>query len=177
MSLIVIHMVETDPEIQPPFSLEGCFNLSELTLDLRQTNSCILKTSTSILSSLGPTRSIRLEEITLYTSLVYQFFGEEARVDLARDWEDLDTTLSKLATASVNTTGNRLVFSLVPGAAHPEECLAFVREWLPELLPRFRELGSFSVHRGGVCYDDADICCCYSPGGSEKEDSDDGSLD
>jgi len=130
---------------QPLFSLGGCFNLSELSLDMESTKLCIVTTSTGILSTLDPTQRNRLEWIRLTTSCAYLWLREESRTELARAWKDLDAILSGVAT---KRRGRRLIFVLVSAGGHKEGCISFGRRWLPELLPRFRELGSLRLDFG-----------------------------
>jgi hypothetical protein len=138
---------------------------------MRQTNSCIVETSASILSTLDPTKCDGLEEITLNTTFVSHFLDKAARAERVQDWKNLDTTLSKHATASINITGRRLMFSFVPSEVHGEKCLVFAREWLPKLLPRFHELGSLRVHRGGIHHEVSYTCRCHGISDSGVEDS------
>ena len=108
------------PEDQPPFSLEGCFNLSELTLDMERTSSCIVTTSVHILSTLDPTQCNRLECIRLVTSCVCQWFREESRTKFAQAWGDLDIVLSELTKAAVGMKGKGLTFVLVSAGGGTE---------------------------------------------------------
>ena len=89
-------------------------------MDMRQTNSCIVEIFASILSTLDPTKCNGLKEITLNTTFVSHFLDKAARAERVQDWKNLDTTLSKHATASINITGRRLMFSFVPSEVHGE---------------------------------------------------------
>ena len=132
-------------ENHPPFSLEGCFNLSELTLDMERTDSCIVTTSVNILSTLDPLQRNRLERITLTTSCAHRWFCKGSRTELTRVWGDLDIVLSELTKAAIGMRGKRLTFVLVSTGGHKEGCISFGRKWLPKMLPHFHELGSLHV--------------------------------
>ena len=134
----------------PPFSLRDCFNLSELTLDMERTSSCIVSTIASILSTLGPTQRCRLERIKLTTSCVYRWVCKESRRELAQAWGDLDTILSELAKVAITMWGKRLTFTLMSAGIREGECVSFGRKWLPELLPHFHELGLLHIDRGST---------------------------
>jgi len=149
---------------QPPFSLEGCFNLSELTLDMSRANSCIVTTSFDIISTLDPIQRSRLEWIKLTTSCVYQRTRVGSRTALAQTWGNLDTVPSGLAKVAISMRRKRLTFVLVSTGTHKEECISFERKWLPELLPRFHELGSSRVDYGRgrlTLAADYDCFCCH----------------
>lgn len=128
-------------ENHPPFSLEGCFNLSELTLDMERTDSCIVTTSVNILSTLDPLQRNRLERITLTTSCVHRWFCKGPRTELTRVWGDLDIVLSELTKAAIGMRGKRLTFVLVSTGGHKEGCISFGRKWLPKMLPIFMNWG------------------------------------
>jgi hypothetical protein len=132
-------------EGQPLLNLRGCFNLSELTLDMERTSSCIVTTSTNVLLTLDQTQPSRLECIKLVTGCVYRWFCKEARTQLARAWEGLDIVLSELAKVVIGTGGKRLTFILVSAGGHKDECIPFGRKWLFDLLPRFHELGALRI--------------------------------
>ena len=132
---------------QPPFSLGGCFNLSELTLDMEYTGSCIVTASISILSTLDPVQRSRLEWVRLTAGCVYQWLCKKSRTELAQPWGNLDAILSELAKVAKSMEGKRLTFVLVSTEIH-EKCISFGRKRLPELLPRFHESGSLRVDQG-----------------------------
>ena len=132
---------------QSPFNLGGCFNLTELTLDMEYTSSCIVTTSVGILSTLDPIQRSRLKWIRLTTSCVYQWLCKKSRTELAQLWGYLDAILSELAKVTMNMEGKRLTFVLVSTGIH-EKCISFGRKRLPELLPHFYELGSLLVDQG-----------------------------
>ena len=132
---------------QPLFSLGGCFNLSELSLDMKSTWLCIVTTSANILSTLDPIQRSRLEWIRLTTSCAYLWLRKESRTELARSWKNLDAVLSELADVTTKR-GKRLTFVLVSAGGHKDGCISFGRRWLPELLPRFCELGSLRLDFG-----------------------------
>ena len=131
---------------RPPFSLEGCFNLSELSLDMKSIKSCIVTTSTDILLTLDPIQRSRLEFVRLTTRCTYQWLGEGYRSGFAQTWGNLDTVLSGLANVATKRRGKGLTFILVSTGEHKEGCISFGRKWLPEMLPRFRELGSLCLN-------------------------------
>ena len=133
---------------QPPFSLEGCFNLSDLTLDMEHTDSCVVKTSADVLSTLDIIQRSRLERVTVVTNCVYQWICTKSRAELAQAWGNLDIVLSELAKVAISMKGKGLAFSLVSPGVHKEKCTFFGRKWLPKLLPRFHELGSLCVDDG-----------------------------
>ena len=154
--------MEVDIEPEHLFSLEGCSNLSELTLDMEHVEPCAVQNSIFILSTLDPARTTRMEKIVLETKYVCQWFNSDGPVDYEKeeeeaeedgdekvDWEGLDTILSKLAEVSIGVRDKRLTFILVvldfPGN---NEVMSTMRKWLPKLLPCFNELGLLHVHRG-----------------------------
>ena len=134
-------------EDRPLFSLGGCFNLTELTLDMEHAGSCIVTTAISILSTLDPIQPGRLEWIRLATSCVYRWLCKKSRTKRAQLWGNLDAILSELAKVAMSMEGKRLTFVLVSTEIH-EKCISFGRKRLPELLPRFHELGLLRVDRG-----------------------------
>ena len=129
------------------FSLGSCLNLSELVLDMEDTNLCIATTSADILSTLYPIERCRLEWITLTTGCTYRLFGKEPRTGIVQAWGKLDVVLSELAKVAVRR-GERLSFVLVSSGRHRGGCLVSGEKWLSELLPRFRELGSLRFDHG-----------------------------
>jgi len=133
---------------QPPFSLGGCSNLSELSLDMENTDSCIVTTSTAILLTLDPIQCSRLGWIRLTTGCVYRWLCEKSRTELTRAWGSLDTILSDLAQAVSTGRRRKLTFVLVSTGEHKEGCISFGRKWLPELLPLFRRLGTLRLDCG-----------------------------
>lgn len=135
------------PDDQLPFSLGGCFNLSELTLDMVGTHLCIATTSVDILSTLDPIRGCRLQRIRLTTSCTHRFFRKKPRTELAQTWGNLDFVLSELAKVATRGGGGLTVVLLSTGK-HKEGCLASGKKWLSELLPRFRGLGSLRIGHG-----------------------------
>lgn len=132
---------------QPPFSLGGCFNLSELTLDMECTDSCAVTTSFNILSTLDQIQRSRLEWIRLTTSCVYQWVCKGSRIERAQAWGNLDNILSELAGVAMSMGGKRLTFAFVCTRGH-EKCISVGMKWLPELLPRFYELGLLCLDHG-----------------------------
>lgn len=109
---------------------------------MEHAGSCIVATSVNILSTLNPIQHSRLEGIRLVTSCFYQWFCKKSRTERAQAWRTLDTILSELAKVAMSIGGKRLTFVLVSVGIHKEKCMSFGRKWLPELLPRFHELGS-----------------------------------
>ena len=149
-------VVEVEP--QHLFTLEDCSNLSELTLEMEHSESNAVQDSISILSTLDPARSGRLVKIVLEANYVSRWFNEDGQPDRGENWEGLDSVLSKLANASTSTERKGLTFILVvmewcETKELMSELMSTVRKWLPELLPRFNELGLLHVHyvRGGPC--------------------------
>ena len=158
------------------FSLEDCSNLSELTLDMERSESCAVRDSIFILSTLDPVRASCLGKIVLEAAYVSRWFNKDGPVDVEDgeegekkakedededededeedekvNWKGLDAVLSKLAKASI---GMRLRFILVVSQrGNNNELVPTIRKWLPELLPRFNELGSLHVHyvQGNRC--------------------------
>jgi len=152
-------------EDKPLFSLGGCFNLSELTLDMKYTSSCIVTTSISILSTLDPIQGGRLEWVRLTTSCVYRWLCKKSRTELAQLWGNLDAILSELAKVAMSVEGKRLTFVLVSTEIH-EKCIVFGRKRLPELLPRFHELGLLRVDQARGSLKIASCCggsCSHVP--------------
>lgn len=141
---------------------------------MEHTNSCIVKTSADILSTLGVIQCSRLERIRLTTRCVYQWICTKSRVKLAQAWGILDILLSELAKVTIGRRGKRLAFFLVSSGLHKERCISFGRKWLPKLLPRFHELGSLRVD----CERDrlkppVYGCCCHHGLTCMGEDFDD----
>lgn len=124
------------------FSLGGCFNLSELTLDTEDTEGpslSLVTTFTDILSTLDPKRDTRLEWVKLVITCIHRFLCKGSWNQLAQAWSHLDIILAKLA----KVAGRRLTFVLT--SMHKGKCVSFGRKRLPEFLPRFCELGEFRV--------------------------------
>jgi len=71
-----------------------------------------------------------------------------SRIALAQAWGNLDAVLSGLAKVAISVRGKRLTFVLVSTGRHIEKCISLGGKWLPELLPRFHELGSLRVEYG-----------------------------
>jgi hypothetical protein len=161
--------MEVDIEPEHLFSLEGCSNLSELTLDMEHSESCSVRDSIYILSTLNPGQLSGLGKIVLETSYVGRWFIEDSQANDEEDdqadseeddhaggkvdWEGLDTVLSKLAKASISK-GERLTFTLVVMRwGDNYKLMPTVRNWLPKQLAHFYELGLLHVHygRGGYC--------------------------
>ena len=118
--------IEIEPEHMP--SLDGCSNLSELTLDMEHSESNALQDAITILSTLDSARSSRLGKIALEVGCVSRWFGENGNCEEDEDeegdedgladvknqgWERLDTILSKLAVASIGTGEKMLTFTLM----------------------------------------------------------------
>ena len=157
--------IEIEPQHLP--TLDGCSNLSELTLDM-EWSSCSFNDCISILSTLDPARSSRLGKIMLEVSYL-KWFNKDGPVEDEEDeeeldderpagrkkgWERLDAVLSDLAEASTRPRDKRLTFTLVVlRRGNNRELMQIVRKWLPKLLPRFNELGLLHVHyvRGSRC--------------------------
>jgi len=139
---------------------------------MEHTESHIIHHSISVLSTLDPAQSSRLGKITLEVWCVSQLFNKDGPVEdegseveeefdeddpinlEERGWEGLDTVLSKLAEASISMRDKRLAFTLVIMKQRGNErLLSTARKWLPEVLPRFNELGLLHVHytRSGRC--------------------------
>jgi hypothetical protein len=133
---------------KPLFSLESCFNLSELTLQMKYITLCFVSAFANILSTLDPTQHTRLESVGLITRCLYQ---GESSARLTRVWSNIDTTLSELAKAVIDTKGKKLTFTLT--SVCEGNCRTFGRKWLPELLPRFHGVGELRVeHERGDRY-------------------------
>jgi len=64
------------------FSLKACSNLSELTLDMESSESCAVRDSIFILSTLDPTRSSRLGKIVLQARYVSRWFNKDGPEDV-----------------------------------------------------------------------------------------------
>ena len=158
---------------QPPFSLEGCFNLSELTLVMDYTTSRPVATSISILSTIDPIQCSRLERVGLTTECAYRWLCKRSRDEFAQLWGKLDDILSELAKVAMSREGKRLTFVLTSAGIH-EKCIPFGRKWLPELLPRFHELGSLRVDRQGLrkIVADCDGFCDHVPACTEEDYND-----
>jgi len=160
--------MEVDVEPEHLFSLKGCSNLSELTLDMELSESCAVQDSIFILSTLDPTRQSHLGKIVLEARYVGRWFDKDGPTDIGDkrnkdedeedeseeedrvNWEGLDTVLSRLAEVS-SIGGKRLTFVLVVlewGGDENSELVPTARKWLPKLLPRFNELGLLHVHYG-----------------------------
>lgn len=157
------------PENEPLFSLAGCSNLSELTLDMEHTRSCLVTTTTNILSTLGPLQHTRLECIRLTTKCFYQWICGGTRDRPIPAWSNLDATLSKLAKVAIDIGERRLTFVLT--FMCNGECIPFARKWLPELLHRFHGLGELHVEYGqGRPKTDGDRSCFCGHGPICPED-------
>jgi len=182
--------IEIEREHMP--SLDGCSNLSELTLDMEHSESNALRDAIDILSTLNPAKSDRLGKIALEVRYVSRWFdengtceeGEEDEEELDEDgpagckerWEGLDAILSKLAKASISRREKRLTFTLmVMEWSGNKKLMPVVKKWLPKLLPRFNGLGLLHVHyaRGGHCRAVDDSCLCQDKPGCLTEDSKD----
>ena len=113
---------------------------------------------TKILSTIDPKQSTRLERIKLITMCIRQWLCEVSRNQIAQAWSNLDIILSKLAKVATSIEGKKLTFVL--GSMWKGECVPFGRKWLPELLPRFHELGELRVDVERASSEaDADHCC------------------
>ena len=192
--------MEVDVEAEHLFSLEDCSNLSELTLDMESSESCAVRDSIFVLSTLDPARLGHLGKIVLRYSYVGRWFrdgqpcdwggkdgkadsedgeadSEDDEADDKEDWEGLDTLLTKLAKASISTREKRLTFTLVVlGWNDTKKLMSMVRKWLPKLLPRFNELGLLHVHhdRGRRCRTIDDSCLRHDKPECLREDFHDG---
>lgn len=144
------------PEAESLFSLDGCLNLSELTLDMEDTDLCLLTTSTDILSTFDRTQGARLKRIKLITTCIYKWLCNGSRDQLAQAWSNLDTILSKLARVVNTTDGEKLTFSLA--SAQGGKCVPFGRKWLPERLHCFHQLGESRVEH--LEADSSHLCLC-----------------
>lgn len=77
--------------------------------------------------------------------------------------------LSELAKVANDTEGKKLTFVLAP--THKTKCMSFGKKWLPELLPRFHELGELRVEyeRGRLqTQTDHECFCNHAPTCQEK---------
>ena len=186
--------IEIEPEHMP--SLDGCSNLSELTLDMERSESNALQDAITILSTLDPARSSRLGKIALEVRYVSRWFNENGNCEEEeeeeeegdedgsadvknRGWERLDTILSKLAEASIGTGEKRLTFTLMVMEWHGNKKLMPVaRKWMPKLLPRFNGLGLLHVHymRDGHCRAVDDTCLRHDKPDCLAEDFKDSGL-
>lgn len=185
--------MEVDVEPEHLFSLKGCSNLSELTLDMERSESRALCDSASIFSTLIPKQSIHLGNITLEAPYVSRWFNKDGPVEDKEDeededeggsddegnpnrkerWEGLDAVLSDLAKASISGRNKRLTFTLVVlqrGDNH--KLMPVVRKWLPKLLPRFNKLGLLHAHytRDSHCRAVDDSCLRHDKPGCLAED-------
>lgn len=151
-------------------SLDGCSNLSELTLDMERSESNALRDAIVILSTLDPARSGRLGKIALEVRYVSRWFNENGNCEdededeeeddedgptgqKSQNWEGLDTILTKLAEASIGTGEKRLSFTLmVTEWPDNKKLVPVVRKWLPKLLPRFNGVGLLHVHHVGATH-------------------------
>ncbi|KAF9779557.1 hypothetical protein BJ322DRAFT_1024426 [Thelephora terrestris] len=134
------------------FSLKSCFNLSELTLDMKYTILCFISAFASILSTLDPTQHTRLESVRLRTQCLYQESRDR------RVWSNIDTPLSELAKAVIDTKGKKLIFTLTSVCGG--NCRTFGKKWLPELLPRFHGVGELRVeHERGDYHHPREFAC------------------
>lgn len=176
---------EWDIDVEPEhlFSLKGCSSLSELILDMDHSDTCAVRDSISILSTLSPERMNRLGKIVLRNSFVNQWFDEDdqpaSEDDKAIDWEGLDSLLAQLANTSIAAREKRLTFTLVVReyfSDGPGKIMSTLRRWLPKLLPRFNELGLLHVHydRGNGCQTIDDSCLHHDKPECLKEDFRDG---
>jgi len=195
--------MEVDVEPEHLFSLKDCSNLSELTLDMRNSESHASRDSTFVLSTLDPARLSHLGKIMLRYNYVGRWFNEDGQFDEGngraggedadsdddqadseygegdgkKDWEGLDTVLAKLAKASIRMRKKRLTFTLVALKwGDNNKLMPTVRKWLPKLLPRFNELGLLHVHYGGGrdCRAVDDSCLRHDKPECLKEDFHDG---
>lgn len=146
------------------FSLGDCSNLSELTLGVVE-GSRFATVSSNILSTLDPKRSTRLKRITLITKCIHQWLCTGSRNPLTPGLSNLDVTLSELAGVPKSIKEKKL--TLVVASMKQGRCMSFGREWLPELLPRFHELGKAHVgYRLGDSEADTDHRCFCDRGPS-----------
>lgn len=195
--------MEIDVEPEHLFSLEDCSGLSELTLDMENSESSVVRDTISVLSTLNPARLGHLERIVLKANYVGRWFnkdgqpnndeddqadgdedsgdedsgGEDSQADVKEDWEGFDKILFKLANASTSTRGKRLTFVLVVVQFwETKNLMQTVRKWLPKLLPCFNELGLLHVHhqRGGLCRTVDDSHLSHDKPDCLKEDFQDG---
>ena len=127
----------------PVFSLESCFNLSELTLHTESGTSCLITIFANILSTLSPTQHTRLEWIRLTTECLYEWSDEDSCFRFPPEWSNLDTPLSELAEVTIDTKGKKL--TLVITTICNGSCIPSGRERFSKLLPRFHRLGEFRV--------------------------------
>lgn len=146
------------------FSLEDCSNVSSLTLETGLSDFCAIRDSIFLLSTLDRAPPRQLKEIILegyFTSLVDDEEGplhaevwegdedddEGEELDERVNWREFDVVLAKLAKASIRMRGKRLTFVLVAlKTRENEELMLTIRTRLPELLPRFNDLGLLHVH-------------------------------
>ena len=186
--------IEIEQEHLP--SLDGCSNLSELTLDMEHSESNALRDAIAILSTLDPARSARLGKIALEVRYVGRWFNENGNCEEDEDeedeeefdedgsaglkkesWDRLDTILSKLAEASISMREKRLTFTLmVMEWSGNKKLMPVARVWLPKLLPRFNGLGLLHVHyvRGSHCRAVDDSCLLHDKPGCLTEGFKDG---
>jgi len=149
---------------------------------------CSFNDCVSILSTLDPARSSRLEKIVLEVTYLEWFskdgpaedeedegaLGDDSPAGRKKRWEGLDAVLSDLAEATMRPRDERLTFTLVVlrGWRDNRELMPTMRKWLPKLLPRFNELGLLHVHymRGGHCRTVNDGCLGHEKPGCLAED-------
>jgi hypothetical protein len=117
--------MEVDVESEHLFSLQDCSKLSELTLDMDRSESCAVRDSIFVLSTLDPARLGHLGKIVLKYNYVGRWFNkdgepdgeadgegsqadsEDGEADDKTDWEGLDTLITKLAKASISARGGK----------------------------------------------------------------------
>jgi hypothetical protein len=130
----------------------------------------LVSAPTNILSTLDPMQSTRLERIKLITTCICKWICKGSRDQLAQAWSDLDTVLSEVAN---RTKGRKLTFSLA--STQKGLCVPSGKKWLPELLPRFHQLGELRVEyeRGRLGVGTGRGCVCdHSPSCVEEERGD-----
>ena len=111
---------------------------------MKSTDSCVVTTSANVLLTFDPIQHSRLEWIRLTTNCAYRWLCEKSRTELPRAWGSLDAVLSDLAQVAIGKR-RRLSFVLISTGEHKEGCISFGRKWLPELLPRFHDLGTLRL--------------------------------
>lgn len=153
----------------PSFSLGGCFNLSELAFcaeGIAGRRLCLIATSTKILSTLDPKKITCLKRIKLMTACIHECLSKVSQNQITQAWSGLDIILSELAKALNSNQGKKL--NLVLALMQEGKCMSFGRKWLPELLPRFSELGELRVeyeqsrseaYTGHRCFCDHETIC------------------
>lgn len=82
--------MEVDVEPEHLFSLKDCSNLSELTLDMKNSESYASRDSTFVLSTLDPARLSHLGKIVLTYNYVGRWFNKDGQFNDKNGWADAE---------------------------------------------------------------------------------------